>query len=183
MNGTQNYPIKWITDEIAIGYAPRSHVDLDVIRKHGIKAIINLCAECYDLASIEEDAGFEVYALPVIDEDAPTLEDLLKCLAHMAKLIDAGKKLLIHCRYGIGRTGTLATALLLWQGHTLEEALAALADTPARPQSRSQWELLEYLSTHLARNGQKKASAAMKLKVKPRSFFDRLEEWTRWVQN
>ena len=180
---SQKYPLRWITDEIAIGYAPRSISDLDVVKQYGIRAIINLCAECYDLASIEADAGFDVYALPVIDEEAPSLDELLKCLAHMDTLFASGTKTLIHCRYGIGRTGTLAAAFLLRRGYSLKEALAALSDTPARPQSRSQWELLEALSAHLELDSEIKASAAMKMKAKPRGFFDRLEAWFRWIDS
>ena len=180
---SQNYPLRWITTEVAIGYAPRSPSDLDTVRGHGINAVINLCAECYDLASIEADAGFNVYALPVIDEGARSLEELLKGLAHMDTLLEAGAKTLVHCRYGIGRTGTFAAAFLLWRGYSMNEALAALKDTPARPQSRSQWELLETLSAHLELDSDRKASAAMKIKVKPRGFFDRLEAWVRWVDN
>jgi hypothetical protein len=39
------YPVRWITSELAVGYAPRSHDDLATIRTQGIDAIVNLCAE------------------------------------------------------------------------------------------------------------------------------------------
>ena len=54
----QQYPVRWITTELAVGYAPRSHEHLETIRAHGIAAIINLCAECYDLHDTEKNAGF-----------------------------------------------------------------------------------------------------------------------------
>ncbi len=44
----RKYPVTWITTDLAVGYAPRSHNDLDAIRAQGIAAIVNLCAECYD---------------------------------------------------------------------------------------------------------------------------------------
>jgi len=49
----QQYPVRWITAELAVGYAPRSHNDLTTIRAQGIAAIVNLCAECYDLYDTE----------------------------------------------------------------------------------------------------------------------------------
>jgi hypothetical protein len=51
------YPVRWITTELAVSYAPRSHYDLTTIRTQGIKAIVNVCAECYDLQNIEKHAG------------------------------------------------------------------------------------------------------------------------------
>ena len=77
----KEYPVRWIATELAVGYAPRSYKDLGAIRAQGIAAIVNLCAECYDLFDSEKNAGFEVYYVPIPDEDAPALEDLEKALA------------------------------------------------------------------------------------------------------
>ena len=67
------YKLTWITDNLAVGHAPMSYADLEVIRKQGIDAIVNLCAEYCDLHEIEEKTGFEVYYLPIPDENAPEL--------------------------------------------------------------------------------------------------------------
>ena len=53
----QEYPIRWITNELAVGYAPRSHDHLATIRALGITAIVNLCAECYDLHDTEKNTA------------------------------------------------------------------------------------------------------------------------------
>jgi hypothetical protein len=53
----QKYPVRWITTELSVGYAPRSYNDLETIRVQGIAAIVNLYAECYDLCDIEKNAG------------------------------------------------------------------------------------------------------------------------------
>jgi NagD protein len=62
------YPVRWITTELAVGYAPGSYNDLAAIRAQGVAAIVNLCAECYDLVDIEKNAGFDVYYIPIPDE-------------------------------------------------------------------------------------------------------------------
>ena len=41
--------------------------------------------------------------------------------------LDAGGTVYLHCKAGIGRTGTVAACLLVEHGHTAEEALALLA--------------------------------------------------------
>jgi hypothetical protein len=53
----QEYPVRWISTDLAVGYAPRPYNDLETIRAQGIAAIVNLCAECYDLYDIEKNAG------------------------------------------------------------------------------------------------------------------------------
>ena len=92
----QEYPIKWITENLAVGYAPRSHADLETIRTQGISAIVNLCAECYNLHELEKIANFEVYYLPIPDEGAPDMEDLEKALTWIEESIANGNKVLIH---------------------------------------------------------------------------------------
>jgi hypothetical protein len=56
-------PLKMITPQIAVGYAPHSQSDIDTIKSAGIDAVLNLCAECYDLNEIESAAGFGVHWL------------------------------------------------------------------------------------------------------------------------
>ena len=138
------YQITWVTDTIAVGYAPMSYAELDSIREQGIDAIVNLCGEYCDLHRIEEDAGFEVFFLPIPDETAPGMEDLEVGLEWLDEATYLGKKVLVHCRHGIGRTGTFVTAYLLRRGFSLKQAGKMLKATRARatPTNFSQWWLL-----------------------------------------
>lgn len=145
----KDYPVRWITTELAVGYAPRSHNDLAAIRAQGIAAIVNLCAECYDLCDSEKHAGFDVYFVPVPDEEAPALEDLEEALAWVADGINSGKKVLVHCRFGIGRTGTFVAAYLMSKGHSLKAAIRKMKHTPSIPMSRHQWDMLDRYSEKL----------------------------------
>lgn len=138
-----DYPLKWIAENLAVGYAPRSDGDLEEIKAQGISAIVNLCGECYDLHVIEENGGFRVYFLPLPDESAPEMEELEKTVAWIDESISSGNKVLVHCRFGIGRTGTLVAAYFLSKGYSLKEALQKMDHTPSGPFSREQWELLD----------------------------------------
>ena len=141
-----DYQLTWITDHLAVGHAPMSYDDLDAIRTEGIDAIVNLCGEFCDLHEIEEKSGFEVYYLPIPDESAPDMEDMEKALAWLDEAIYLGKKILVHCRHGIGRTGTFVTSYLLRKGLGLKVAGKKLKGTRANPTNYSQWRLLKKYS-------------------------------------
>lgn len=137
------YQPTWITSQLAAGYAPMSYEDLKDIQALGIVAIVNLCGEFTDLHRIEEQAGFEVYYLPVPDESAPTMAAMEKALAWLDEAIYLNKKVLVHCRHGHGRTGTLVSAFLVRKGLGLKKAEKLLKNTRANPTNYSQWKLLK----------------------------------------
>ena len=137
------YQLSWITKSIATGSAPMSFADMDYIKSKGIDAIVNLCAEFSDLHELEETSGFEVYYLPVWDEDVPAMKEMEKALAWLDEAIYLGKKVLIHCRHGIGRTGTFITSYLIRRGHGLKLATMTLKKTKANPTSYTQHKLLK----------------------------------------
>jgi protein-tyrosine phosphatase/Fe-S-cluster containining protein len=138
-----DYLLTWLTDDLATGYAPMSYEDLDSIRAQGIDAIVNLCAEFGDLHEIEEGRGFEVYYLPIEDECAPDMAELEKALVWLDESIYLGKKVLVHCRHGIGRTGTFVTSYLLRRGLGLKLASKTLRKNRAQPSNYGQWKLLK----------------------------------------
>ena len=136
------YELTWITDNLAVGYAPTSYEALDSIKAQDINAIVNLCAEFSDLHEIEEGAGFEVYYLPIWDEDIPEMEEMEKALAWLDEAIYLRKKVLVHCRHGIGRTGTFITSYMIRRGLGLKAAKKKLKCSRASPSNYSQWKLL-----------------------------------------
>lgn len=140
------YQLTWITSQLAVGYAPMSYADLDSIRDREINAIVNLCGEFCDLHEIEEKSGFEVYYFPIADESAPDMEEMEKALAWLDEAIYLGKKVLVHCRYGIGRTGTFVTSFLIRRGLGIKLAAKKLKKTRANPASYGQWRLIKKYS-------------------------------------
>ncbi len=141
-----DYQLTWVTSDLAVGYAPMSYDELDSIKSQGVDAIVNLCAEFSDLHEIEETKGFEVYYLPIWDETAPDMKEMEKGLEWLDEAIYLGKKVLVHCRHGIGRTGTFVTSYLLRRGLGLKIASKKLEYTRATPASYSQWKLLKKYS-------------------------------------
>lgn len=136
------YELTWITDQLATGYAPMSYEELEFIRDQGISAIVNLCGEFCDLVQIEEKSGFEVYYLPVDDDCAPDLAEMEKALEWLDEAVYLKKKVLVHCRHGLGRTGTFVSAYLLRRGLGMKLAEKALKGKRPHPTNYIQWKLL-----------------------------------------
>jgi len=139
---TTAYTPTWITKNLAVGHAPMSYEELDSLKEQGINAIVNLCGEFTDLHEIEEKAGFEVFYLPIEDNTAPGMAEMEKGLAWLDEAMYLGKKVLVHCHHGIGRTGTFVTAYLLRRGLGLKKAGKKMKATRANPTNFSQWWLL-----------------------------------------
>jgi len=137
--GKERYQLNWVTDSLAVGQAPMSYEDLDSLKNQGILAVMNLCAEFCDLHWIEADAGFEVYFFPIPDEEAPNLQELEKALDWLDECLFLGKKVLVHCRHGIGRTGTVVNAYLLRKGLGHKLAGRKLKGLKSQPANFNQW--------------------------------------------
>ena len=144
------YEMTWITDQIAAGYATMSYADLDAARDQGIESIVNLCGEFCDLHEIQEKSGFDVHYLPIPDECAPDMDKMEQAMQWVENRINSGRKVLVHCRFGVGRTGTFLLGYLMRQGMTLKQAEKKLKKTRANPQNYCQWKLLRTYEKKLA---------------------------------
>ncbi|MFP4036280.1 MAG: dual specificity protein phosphatase family protein [Desulfobacteraceae bacterium] len=132
------YPLTWVTPRLAVGHAPMSYKELESIRDQGIKAIMNLGLELRELARFEEEQGFEVYFLPVEDQGFPDLSELEKALDWLDECVYLGKKVLIHCRFGIGRTGTVVYSYLLRKGLDARKAEKKMRGIRSQPTENPQ---------------------------------------------
>jgi protein-tyrosine phosphatase len=88
---------------------------------------------------------------PMPDLHAPSSDDLLAFVDSLYERLVAGEGLVITCGAGIGRAGTIAVAMLMRAGASLDDAVAIVrAHRPmAGPESGAQMDVL----TELARRG------------------------------
>lgn len=111
-------------------------IDFKVIQDWGAQAIVNLMEDHeYKLLGIpdyeEQLKSFpmEFFHLPIVDVNPPDqrFTTLWKSAGpKLRKILSNGGKILIHCRGGVGRTGTVAAQLLIELGMPHEDAIAAV---------------------------------------------------------
>lgn len=75
----------------------------------------------------ELPAGIEYLRAPVTDHAVPEERaQMAAILDALSRVLGSGRRVYLHCRAGIGRTGTVAACLLIERGMAPEEALAEL---------------------------------------------------------
>jgi len=121
-----------------------SHSDLLVWQEEGIDSIVNLLEEWYhDVIQNETRTGFNVLHSPIPDFRAPSLEQLETIVQWIDREIAEGKKVLVHCYAGIGRTGTVLAAYLMMRGYDRVSAQNEVSKIGASAQSVEQEKILE----------------------------------------
>jgi len=106
------------------------NTDLESIKHNGIQIIVCLLEwgemkmlniENYPLKAQEQ--GFLFYHLPVKDMCAPTLKELSSLVPILVQHLVSGQNILIHCRGGLGRAGTLCACCLTHFGYNCQSAI------------------------------------------------------------
>jgi len=100
------------------------------LRQLGIDHVVSLLErpEQIDVGLADEAAlcarnGMRYTSFPIIDRDVPQQADARPFVAALYQDIYSGEHVVIHCRVGIGRTGIIASAILVHGGHSPGEAI------------------------------------------------------------
>ena len=97
---------------------------------------------------LEANEGGAAIWFPIPDLHAPSPDELSPLLVRLRQLVQAGQGVLVHCGAGIGRAGTVATALLMHMGVAQVPALSIVARARplAGPEAGAQTDLLNQLA-------------------------------------
>jgi hypothetical protein len=98
-------------------------------RRAGVTRALDLRSES---GPSDWGGGVAVERFPIHEGDAPPLESLDALLARVEEWLRDGETVLVHCTAGMGRAATVALALLVRRGHTLQDAHRLLRER--RPQ-------------------------------------------------
>lgn len=113
-------------------------LDLDALRAAGTTLLVSLVEDAelraLGAGSLEPEArarGIDVLRAPVVDGSVPTPALAREVVARALTELDRGGYVVVHCRGGLGRAGTLAACILVGLGRSPAAALAEVR--AARP--------------------------------------------------
>lgn len=147
----------WLMNGVLAG-TPRPGIiadiddDLRALRRVGVTVLVSLTQTPMD-AGLLRRYGIWNIASPVPDMQAPAIEQALDICRHIEINIRAGEVVAVHCRAGLGRTGTALACYLIWSGSKALDALESVRRVePKWVQSDVQVSFLEEFDRFLSDN-------------------------------
>jgi atypical dual specificity phosphatase len=137
------YFFSWVDEpHLAACAWPGGSDELAWMRGEGIDILITLTEETLPRSWIDS-AGLMSVHVPVPDMDAPSLEQLEKCISVIEKAKASNMRVAVHCLAGRGRTGTVLAAYLIRQGLSAKKAIEQIRDQrPGSIEVRNQEDIL-----------------------------------------
>jgi atypical dual specificity phosphatase len=112
----------WVNNWLAASAIPDDIRQILWLKERGFEFIISLEELDKEIESFIEEVGIKRFYFPVEDFSAPSVDDLMRITDLLLKL--EGRKVLIHCYAGCGRTGTVLAAYMIRKGMSAEEAIS-----------------------------------------------------------
>jgi atypical dual specificity phosphatase len=120
------YGFYWVEKPKLAGLAyPGSLEDLDWLRGQRLDVLISLAEDPLRRDWVR-DSGLLVFHVPMEDMEAPSQEQLDRCISAIAKAHGKELGVAVHCTAGKGRTGAVLAAYLVYQGTAPREAMSKI---------------------------------------------------------
>ena len=140
VEGEGSLNLDWITPHLAVaGSLPPTA--WPALAADGVVAVVDLRAEAQDDSEALAAAGIDFLHLPTPDHHAVAAADLDRGVAFVR-----GRRAVVHCREGVGRSALLALCALVDAGRAPSEALTLAKDrrwqvspSPAQYEAWAAW--------------------------------------------
>lgn len=100
------------------------------LRELGYSRVVSLLeqTEIYDVGLSDERSccianGLNFMHFPIQDRGVPEIDKAIEFSAQLLNCLLKGNNVVIHCRAGIGRSGIIASAILILLGYTVSESV------------------------------------------------------------
>jgi protein-tyrosine phosphatase len=102
--------------------------------------------------ALQKKLPYTIHCFPIPDFDVPEDQEKFSLfISSVAKFIHEGRHILIHCGAGVGRTGMVASCLLLALGCSIDEARDAVTSAGSDPETPEQRRLVQSISSQITR--------------------------------
>lgn len=134
---------------------PSDLEDLKWLRNQGIQLLVSLTEERVRRDWINE-AGLLSFHVPMIDMEAPTLDQIDRSVSAINRAIDQQMGVAVHCGAGLGRTGVVLAAYLVNKGLSPQNSISRVRRLrPGSIETDDQAEVIELFARHLTEETEK----------------------------
>jgi atypical dual specificity phosphatase len=132
---------------------PGALEELRWLREHGIEVLLSLTEEPPESEWIE-GVGLLLFHVPMIDMEAPTQEQLERCMSAIRRAHEQDFGVAVHCGAGMGRTGVVLACYMVEQGMEAESAIDRVRHLrPGSVETEDQARAVKEYARHRARSG------------------------------
>jgi len=117
-------------------------LDLEAIAHAGVTQLVSLTMQPFPAAAL---AGFGIEGrhFPIQDMGIPAVGSTIRLCSSIERALKHGGRVAIHCHAGLGRTGTMLAAFLIYKGIDAESAIERVREVnPKYIQSAAQVDFL-----------------------------------------
>jgi protein-tyrosine phosphatase len=97
---------------------------------------------------VAKSKGIQFISFPIPDRGVPaSIQAALSLLRRIANALEEGKCVAIHCRQGIGRSGSIAAGVLVTSGIEVEKAIKTVSEARGQtvPETPAQVQWIHHL--------------------------------------
>jgi atypical dual specificity phosphatase len=141
--------------------------DLEALRRVGVTVLVTLTETEMDTGALSR---YDIRSLwsAIPDMAAPPVDQAISLCEQINDCLRQGEVVAVHCRAGLGRTGTVLAAYLVWEGNSAMDALELVRKVEPRwVQSEEQVNFLEEFAVTVANGVPQKNGGASKTNAEP----------------
>jgi atypical dual specificity phosphatase len=141
----------WIEKPLLAALARPSDLDdLTWLRQQGIQLLLTLTEDRIRRDWVDE-AGLLVFHEPMIDMEAPSVEQLERCVSVIQRAKETQMGVAVQCGAGLGRTGVVLAAYFVHGGLSAQNAISRVRRLrPGSIETEEQAEVIEEYARFLS---------------------------------
>ncbi len=135
--------------------------DIRALRQLGCEILVTLTEAPYE-HDLLQNGGLRCVHFPIVDMQAPILADAHLLCEQISGWIDKKLPTVLHCKAGLGRTGTMLACVLVFRGQTAVHAVEEVRSiNPYYIQSVEQLEFVSQFHDYLTESHRRAAPASI----------------------